>query len=86
MVELFVFEAHQFTNFIASSGDRDFMRTVTEDIYGIASECVIGSYNALAYQAGKNGGALVYQAHPDVFDDGPVKPVRIWAGLGDALS
>ena len=83
MVELLrYFEAHQFTNFIASSGDRDFMRTVTEDIYGIASECVIGSYNALAYQAGKNGGALVYQAHPDVFDDGPVKPVRIWSRIG----
>jgi hypothetical protein len=25
---------------------------------------------------------LVYQAVPDVFDDGPVKPVRIWSRLG----
>ena len=24
----------------------------------------------------------MYQAHPDVFDDGPVKPVRIWSRIG----
>ena len=50
MIELLRFlEAHGFTNYIASGGDRDFMRPVTEDIYGIPSERVIGSSNALAY-------------------------------------
>ena len=49
MIELLRYlEANGFTNYIASGGDRDFMRPVTEDIYGIPSERVIGSSNALA--------------------------------------
>ncbi len=32
-----------FKNFIVSGGGVDFMRTVTEKIYGISSKCVIGS-------------------------------------------
>ena len=30
----------------------------------------------------ENGGSLAYVAEPDVFDDGPVKPVRIWSRIG----
>ena len=30
----------------------------------------------------EHGGALTYLAEPDVFDDGPVKPVRIWSRIG----
>ena len=49
MIELLRYlEANGFTNYIASGGDRDFMRPVTEEIYGIPSERVIGSSNALA--------------------------------------
>jgi hypothetical protein len=58
------------------------MRPLTPDIYGIPPERVIGSSNALRYQEGELGGAVVYQAEPDVFDDGPVKPVRIWSRTG----
>ena len=29
-----------------------------------------------------SGGTVVYLAEPDVFDDGPVKPVRIWSRIG----
>ena len=51
MVELLRYlEANGFTNYIASGGDRDFMRPITEEIYGIPAERVIGSSNALAYQ------------------------------------
>ena len=83
MVELLRYlEANGFTNFIASGGDRDFMRTVTNDIYGIPPERVVGSSNALRYADGPDGGSIVYQAQPDVFDDGPVKPVRIWSRIG----
>jgi hypothetical protein len=79
MVELLRYlEANGFTNYIASGGDRDFMRPVTEEIYGIPSERVIGSSNALRYLEDEHGGTLAYAAEPDVFDDGPVKPVRIW--------
>ena len=54
MVELLRYlEANGFTNYIASGGDRDFMRPVTEEIYGIPSERVIGSSNALALPRGR---------------------------------
>jgi len=83
MIELLAYlEAHGFTNYIASGGDRDFMRPVTEEIYGIPSERVIGSSNALRYVEDEKGGTVTYAAAPDVFDDGPVKPVRIWSRIG----
>jgi hypothetical protein len=75
-------EANGFTNYIASGGDRDFMRPVTEDIYGIPSQRVIGSSNALIYTDDAHGGTVSYEATPDVFDDGPTKPVRIWSRIG----
>jgi haloacid dehalogenase-like hydrolase len=83
MIELLGYlETNGFTSFIASGGDRDFMRPVTEEIYGIPAERVIGSSNALSYQEDETGGTLVYLEKPDVFDDGPTKPVRIWSRVG----
>lgn len=83
MIELLRYlEANDFSTFIASGGDRDFMRPITEDIYGIPAERVIGSSNALSYEEDESGGTLVYLAQPDVFDDGPTKPVRIWSRVG----
>lgn len=84
MVELLrLLESHGFTNYIASGGDRDFMRPVTEELYGIPAERVIGSSNGLRFEPdGDDGGQLVYLAQPDVFDDGPMKPVRIWSRTG----
>jgi hypothetical protein len=67
---------------IASGVDRDFMRTVSHELYGIPPERVIGSSNALRYEDDEHGGSVVYLAEPDVFDDGPVKPVRIWSRVG----
>jgi FMN phosphatase YigB (HAD superfamily) len=75
-------EVSGFTSYIASGGDRDFMRPVTQAIYGIPSEHVIGSSNALRYKPDEQGGSIVYPAEPDMFDDGPVKPVRIWSRVG----
>jgi phosphoserine phosphatase len=81
MVELLRYlEANGFTTFIASGGDRDFMRPFAQRIYGIPPERVIGSSNALSYDA--DADHLAYTAEPDVFDDGPVKPVRIWSRTG----
>ena len=72
MVELLRYlEANGFTNYIASGGDRDFMRPVTEEIYGIPPERVIGSSNALRYSRRRAGGTVAYAAEPDFFDDGP---------------
>ena len=83
MIELLRYlEANGFTNYIASGGDRDFMRPVTEEIYGIPSERVIGSSNALAYTDDEHGGTVSYEATGDFFDDGLIKPVRIWSRIG----
>jgi phosphoserine phosphatase len=81
MIELLRYlEANGFSTFIASAGDRDFMRPFADDLYGIPAERVIGSSNALRYD--DDAGTLAYLAEPDVFDDGPVKPVRIWSRIG----
>lgn len=83
MLELLRYlEAHGFTTYIASGGDRDFMRAFTQAVYGIPPERVIGSSNALRWQEGDGGGSIVYAAELDVFDDGPVKPARIWSRIG----
>ena len=83
MVELLRYlEGHGFTCFIASGGSRDFMRAVTHELYGLPRQRVIGSSNGLRYADDEHGGALTYLAEPGVFDDGPVKPVRIWSRIG----
>jgi hypothetical protein len=83
MVELLGYlEANGFATYIASGGDRDFMRPVTEAIYGIPAERVVGSSSGLRYLEDEEGGNVVYQAAMDVFDDGPIKPVRIWSRIG----
>lgn len=83
MVELLRYlEVNGFVTFIASGGDRDFMRAVSDALYGIPRERVIGSSFQLGYKEGDGGGAVVYKAGLDVFDDGPDKPVRIWSRIG----
>ena len=82
MVELLRYlEANGFTTFIASGGNRDFMRGFAADIYGIPPERIIGSSNELTWVEDGDG-SVVYAAAPDVFDDGPAKPVRIWSRIG----
>jgi phosphoglycolate phosphatase-like HAD superfamily hydrolase len=67
-----------FTCYIATGGGRDFVRTVSEAVFGIPPERIIGSTTALEYRDGR----LVHTAKLDVFDDGPQKPVRIWSRIG----
>jgi phosphoglycolate phosphatase-like HAD superfamily hydrolase len=83
MVELLRYlEGHGFATYIASGGDRDFMRPVAGDLYGIPPERVIGSALGLKYQAEGGRTSLLYKAAMDFFDDGPEKPVRIWSRIG----
>jgi hypothetical protein len=44
--------------FIASGGSRDFMRTVTAELYGVPPQRVIGSSNGLRFTDDEQGGAL----------------------------
>lgn len=79
MVELLRFlEAHGFACYIVSGGERDFMRPITSDYYGIPPERVIGSAFGLEYADGE----VRYGASLAFFDDGPEKPVRIWSRIG----
>jgi phosphoserine phosphatase len=79
MVELLRYlEAHGFATLIASGGDRDFMRPIAAELYDIAPERVIGSSLMLDWR----DDGLVVKKGLDVFDDGPVKPVRIWSRIG----
>jgi phosphoserine phosphatase len=82
MIELLRYlEANGFTTLIASGGSRDFMRGFAWDVYGIPPERIVGSSNQLRFVEDGDS-SLVYDAAPDVFDDGPAKPIRIWSRLG----
>ena len=83
MVELLGYlAANGFRNYIASGGGRDFMRPISQEVYGVPRQRVIGSSVSLAYQADEHGGRIVHQPELDVLDDGPAKPVRIWSRVG----
>jgi len=83
MIELLRYlEANGFVTYIASGGDRDFMRPVAENMYGIPPERIIGSALGIAYSADGGQSILLYKGAMDFFDDGPEKPVRIWSRIG----
>jgi phosphoserine phosphatase len=83
MVELLGFlAAAGFRNYIASGGGRDFMRPISQEMYGVPREQVIGSSTSLAYQSADLGGRIVRKPELDVLDDGPAKPVGIWNRVG----
>jgi phosphoserine phosphatase len=79
MVELLRYlDVNGFTCYIVSGGERDFMRPMTVDYYGIPPERVIGSAFGLEYSDGE----VRYGASLAFLDDGPEKPVRIWSRIG----
>ena len=68
-----------FTSFICSGGGRDFIRPVSEQMYGIPRERVIGSAAAVRFRDGE-----LYHTR-DVeqpIDDGAGKPEHIWMRAG----
>ena len=79
MIELLRYlESAGFTCYIVSGGGRDFMRPVTEAMYGIGPERVIGSSVQVQYRDGD----VYTTAQPEFLSDGPVKPARIWGRTG----
>jgi phosphoglycolate phosphatase-like HAD superfamily hydrolase len=83
MVELLAFlGANGFGNYIASGGGRDFMRPISDELYGIPRERVIGSSATLDYTNDQRGGTITHKAEADYLDDGPQKPIRIWSRTG----
>ena len=83
MVELLDYlTANGFTTYIASGGGRDFMRPVSQEMYGIPRERVIGSSSTFTYASNDHGGTITHKPEVDYLDDGPEKPVRIWSRVG----
>ena len=84
MLELMAYlQAHDFKVFIASAGGMSFMRTVSEEVYRVPRENVIGSN--ITFEVGREDGKLILLRKPglvDPPDDGPGKPVNIELHIG----
>lgn len=79
MLELLAYlEANGFSTYIVSGSDGDFMRPISEELFGVPVERVIGSSSALAYDAG----TVSRKAQMGFLDDGSEKPLNIWSRIG----
>jgi hypothetical protein len=58
------------------------MRPISQEVYGIPRERVIGSASTFDYTADERGGTITHTAEADFLDDGPQKPIRIWGRTG----
>ena len=72
-------DGKDFSVYICSGGGRDFVRVVSEQIYGIPRERVIGSAATLEY---RDGDLYRTTGVEQPIDDGPGKPVHIWTRTG----
>jgi phosphoserine phosphatase len=83
MIELLRYlRANDFTTYIVSGGGRDFMRPISEELYGIPPDHVIGSSVELAFREHGDGGDVLVQPRIEVLNDGPVKAASIWSRIG----
>jgi phosphoglycolate phosphatase-like HAD superfamily hydrolase len=82
MLQLIEFlSANGFGVYICSAGGRDFVRVIAQEVYGLSRDRVIGSATTLEYRDGE-----IYRTRgiEQPIDDGPGKPVNIWARTGRA--
>ena len=84
MVELIHFlHDNEFKVFLCSAGGMTFMRSVSEEIYGISMERVIGSN--ISFETKMTGDGPVVVRKPGIIepiDDGPGKPINIELHIG----
>ncbi len=74
--------AHQFRTYIVSAGGAEFLRVVSDDLYGIPPEQVIGSQVASRYGSQEGQPAILRQAEVQLINDQEVKPVMIQQVIG----
>jgi phosphoserine phosphatase len=74
--------ANGFKTYIVSGGGVEFMRPMTEKMYGIPPEQVIGSRIETKYMLKDDKPILMREPKVDFVDDGPGKPVGINAIIG----
>lgn len=80
MVELIdLLHANGFRVYICSGGGRDFIRVISEEMYRVPRERVIGTGPTLEY---RDGELFRTKGIEQPIDDGPGKPVHIWNRTG----
>ncbi|MET0378514.1 MAG: HAD family hydrolase [Spongiibacteraceae bacterium] len=83
MLELLKYlRANGFKTFIVSGGGVEFMRPVTESVYGIPPEQVVGSSIVAKFEMRDGKPILIKQPKVEFIDDGPGKPVGINRFIG----
>lgn len=84
MVELFYhLQASDFKVYIASAGGMSFVRSVSEEIYDIPRENVIGS--SISFEVDRQNDKLILLRKPGLIeplDEGPGKPINIELHVG----
>ncbi|WP_457581122.1 HAD family hydrolase [Ensifer canadensis] len=71
-----------FKTYIVSGGGIEFMRPMTEQMYGISPEQVVGSTITTKYELQGDTPVLMREPKVDFIDDGPGKPVGINKFIG----
>lgn len=85
MVELVHYlQDNGFKVYLTSGGGRDFMRAVSEEIYGIPRDMTIGSSITFRYSEDAEGVSQVLRTKEieQPIDDGPGKPLHIHRSIG----
>jgi phosphoglycolate phosphatase-like HAD superfamily hydrolase len=83
MVELLDYlEANGFSNHMVSGSGADFMRPITEELFRIPADRVIGSTTTLEYVSDERGARIMRKAALGFLDDGPQKTIEIWNRIG----
>jgi phosphoglycolate phosphatase-like HAD superfamily hydrolase len=87
MVELLGYlRSNGFKTYIVSGGGIEFMRAISEQIYGIPPEQVIGSSGKTKYEMRDGVPVIVRLPELDFFDDKEGKPLAIQKFIGRARS
>jgi hypothetical protein len=83
MLEVLAYlRANGFKTFIVSGGGVEFMRVITEKVYGIPPEQVVGSQGKLKFELRDGKPVLTREPGIGFIDDGPGKPVGIQNHIG----
>lgn len=74
--------ANAFKVFIVTGGGVDFVRTISEEVYGVPREKVIGSSVKTRFEMQDGRGRLMKLSQLDSFNDGEAKPQNIGLHIG----
>jgi hypothetical protein len=83
MLELLdLLRANEFKIYLVTSSGADFIRELSERVFEIPRECVIGSTPEYEYRESTEGGFLVRKSNVDIFNDKAAKAENIQLHIG----